>query len=43
MTVPGKMSDMKITNLVIEDKDILLSYVVTDMYGNTLYTEGLEQ
>ena len=43
MTVAGDMSDMQITNLVIEDKDILVSYVFKDLYGNTLYTEGLEE
>lgn len=42
-TVSGAMSDMKITNLVIEDKDILVSYVFTDIYGNSYYTDGLSE
>lgn len=42
-TVSGAMSDMEITNLVIEDKDILVSYVFTDIYGNSYYTDGLSE
>lgn len=43
MTVKAAMESMQITNLVIEDKPILISYVFTDIYGNNYYTEGLEQ
>ncbi len=43
MTVNHDMSEMEITNLVIEDKDILVSYVFTDIYGNRFYTEGLKE
>ncbi|WP_090529295.1 clostripain-related cysteine peptidase [Pseudobutyrivibrio sp. UC1225] len=43
MTVSTAMEDMKISNLVIEDKDILISYVFTDIYGNSYYTEGLSE
>lgn len=43
MTVTGDMSDMQISNLVIEDKDIVVSFAFTDIYGNVLYTEGLEE
>ncbi len=43
MTVTKDMSDMSISNLVIEDKDIIVSYVFTDIYGNEIYTEGLKE
>lgn len=43
MTVTTDMSDMQISNLVIEDKDILVSFAFTDTYGNVLYTDGLKE
>ena len=43
MTVTGDMSDMTISNLVIEDKAITVSYVFTDIYGVKHYTQGLEE
>ena len=43
MTVSTAMEDMKISNLVINDKDILISYVFTDIYGNSYYTDGLSE
>ena len=43
MTISTSMDEMKISNLVIEDKPILISYVFTDIYGNNYYTQGLEQ
>jgi hypothetical protein len=43
MTVTTDMSDMQISNLVIEDKDILVSFAFTDIYGNVLYTDGLKE
>ncbi len=43
LTVSGAMEDMLVSNLVIEDKPILISYVLTDIYGNSYYTEGLSE
>ncbi len=43
MVLQNDMADIQISNLVIEDKPILISYVLTDIYGNNHYTEGLEQ
>jgi hypothetical protein len=43
LTVTKPMDELKISNLVIEDKDILISYVFTDIYGNSYYTEGLSE
>ncbi len=37
------MSEIQVSNIVIEDKPILISYVFTDIYGNNYYTEGLNQ
>ena len=34
---------MQITNLVIEDSELLISYVFTDIYGNEYYTDALKQ
>ena len=41
MTVSGDMADMQITNLVVSNDPVIISYVFTDTYGNTFYTEGV--
>ena len=43
MTIDKDMSEMQITNLVIEDSELLISYVFTDIYGNEYYTDALKQ
>ena len=43
MTIQKDMSEMQITNLVIEDGELLVSYVFTDIYGNEYYTDSLKQ
>ena len=43
MTVSGSMADIKIADMTIEDKPLLVSYVFTDIYGNSYYTKGLEE
>ncbi|SDB28585.1 hypothetical protein SAMN02910298_01385 [Pseudobutyrivibrio sp. YE44] len=43
MVLQKDMADIQISNLVIEDKPILISYVFTDIYGNNYYTDGLSQ
>ena len=43
MEIEKSMSEMTITNMAIEEKDILISYVFTDLYGNNYYTEGIGQ
>ena len=43
MTINKDMSEMQISNLVIEDSELLISYVFTDVYGNEYYTDPLKQ
>ena len=43
LTVSASMAEMEISDLYIEDEDVLLSYRFTDIYGNTYYSEGLTQ
>ena len=43
MVINKEMSKMQISNLVIEDKPIVVSLVLTDIYGNKLYTAGLNE
>ena len=43
MVISGPMDELQISNVIISDKDVLVSYVLTDIYGNSYYTEGLEQ
>ncbi|MBR5635416.1 MAG: peptidase C11 [Pseudobutyrivibrio sp.] len=41
VTVSGSMKEMKISDVSIVGRDILISYVFTDIYGNSYYTKGL--
>jgi hypothetical protein len=43
MTVSKAMEEMKISNLIIEDKPIKVCFVFTDIYGNKLYTKALDE
>lgn len=43
LTVSDSMAEMEISDLYIEDGEALLSYVFTDIYGNTYYSDGLTQ
>ena len=43
MTVQHDMAEMTISNLVIEDKAIQVSFVLTDIYGQTHYTATVQQ
>ena len=42
MTVKENMSDMKISNLIIEDKKVISSFMLKDIYGNKYYTPKAE-
>ena len=43
MTVQHDMAEMTISNLVIEDKAIQVSFVLTDIYGQAHYTAPVQQ
>ena len=43
MKIEKDMSEMKVSNLVIEDKELKCSFIFTDIYGNSNYTESFEQ
>lgn len=43
MTITKPMDEMEISNIVEDSHDIVISFVFTDIYGNKLYTTGLQQ
>ena len=43
IVVDSVLAASKEDSLPIEDKDIIVSYVFTDIYGNEIYTEGLQE